>query len=385
MIRIAHIVELPGSNAWLNGIAEHYDRARFEHLVVSLGARNGLHPALEARGVRSFALESPSRRDLPRAILGLARLLRREKIDVLQTHLFDPTTVGLAAAALARTPLRIVTRHHANFSTMFHKPVHRQIDRLHALFGHRVWTPSRFVKDCMVELEHVPPAHITILPYSFDFAALRPRLDGDARRRLRDQLGGDAQLLVGMVGRLSVEKEHEVLLRAMPELLARQPRVRLVLAGAGPRRAELESLARTLGIAAQVSFLGWRNDAWDLFEAMDVVAHPCSHEAFGIVYVEAMALERPVVTCRGAAAPEIIDDGETGLLVPPRDPPAMARAILTLLEAPARARALGQEARRRVVERYSCSRMMPAYEQAYDEWVSQLPRRRKIGRSFSRR
>jgi glycosyltransferase involved in cell wall biosynthesis len=376
MIRIMHVVELPGSNAWLNGVADHHDRGRFEHLVCSLGVRNGLHEALEidSRRVRCFNLGMAERWKTPAAALALARILRREKIDIVQTHLVNPTTVGLLAAKIARAPLSILTRHHADFTAIFNKPVHREIDRLHALVADRVWSPSEFIAQCMVRYERIPRQRIHILPHGFDFALMQPRLSPERKRALRDELGGNDRLIVATVGRLSVEKGHDYLLRAVPAIVRVHPHARFVFAGAGPRRADLEALAIQLGVADYVRFLGWRDDAWDIIEASDVMAHPTLSEAFGIVFVEAMALERCVVTTGSSAAPEILDHGETGLIVPPRDPDALARALLELLGDSERMRRMGQEGRRRAVEKFSFTKMIRVYEDAWSTWLEEARR-----------
>src|SRR5262249_54958220 len=105
----------------------------------------------------------------------------------------------------------------------------------------------------------------------------------------------------------------------------------------------------------------------------DLIVHPCADEGFGIVYVEAMALERTVIAAAGGAAMEIVDDGETGLLVPPHQPAAFARAILDALADPSRLSAIGREARRRAQSRYAYPVMVQRYERFYDDTVGQVP------------
>jgi glycosyltransferase involved in cell wall biosynthesis len=374
MIRIMHIVELQTSNAWLNAVADYHDRTRFTHLVCSLGERTGMHEALEipSRRIRTFNLGFARRRYTPLAVAKLVRILRREKIDIVQTHLVNPTTVGLLAAKIARTPLSILTRHHADATTVFNRPIHREIDRLHALTADRVWAPSQFIADCMVRYERVPREHIHVLPHGFDLAIMKPTLDATRKKLLRDELGGDDKIIIATIGRLTPEKGHEYLLRAMPTILSRRANARFVFAGSGPRRQELESMARALGVADYVRFLGWRDDTWQIIEASDIMAHPTLTEAFGIVFVEAMAVERCVVTTSGTAAPEIVDHGETGLIVPPRDPQALADALLELLADPERMRQMGQLARRRAVEKFSFEKMIRVYENAWSTWLAEV-------------
>jgi glycosyltransferase involved in cell wall biosynthesis len=373
MITIMHVVDLASSNPWLNGVAAHHDRARFRTLVTSIGPRNGLHEALEQRDVRSFALNAGSRRQMPVAALKLRKLLRQERVDIVQTHLFDPSTIGLLAAAAARTPLKIVTRHHSDFTTLFRRPIHRRIDRLHAMNADRVMAASEAVKRSMVRYEGVPAEKITVARYGYDFTGLRPRLTPDRRRALREAVAGDDRLLIGTVARLSMEKGHEYLFEAIPEVARQFPDVCFVLVGTGPLDQQLRATVERRRIASHVKFLGWRSDAWDLIEAMDLMVHPTLHEAFCSVIIESLALERPLVATNVAAAPEQIDDTETGLLVPPRDPEAIATAIMQLLADRERAAEMGREARRRVNERLNFPRMMREYETCYLEWFDGKP------------
>jgi glycosyltransferase involved in cell wall biosynthesis len=370
MTTILHVVDLPGPNPWLNGVATNHDRMHFRHLVASIGPRSGLHDALEERGVRSFALAAPSYRQVMIAVWRLARILRRERVDVVQTHLFHPSTVGLLAAAVARTPLRIVTRHHSDFTTMFHRPFHRQIDRWHALAADHVMAASEAVKQAMVRHERVPEAKIVAAPYGYDFTILRPRLTPESRRELCRQLGGGDRLLIATVARLSIEKGHEYLLKAIPTIVQRHPTALFLIVGTGPLRDRLEQIAHRLGVNRHIRFLGWRDDARDIVEAADLVVHPTLHEAFCSAIIEAMALERPLVATNIAAAPEQIDHDETGLLVPPRDPEAIVQSVLRLIEDPDHAARLGREARRRVTERFNFPRMMHQYERWYAAWFA---------------
>lgn len=334
-----------------------------------------MQEALEERNVQTFALDCPTRKQLPRAIFRLARLLRREQIDIVQTHTFYPTMVGLVAAKIARTPLSILTRHHADFTTLFHKPIHRQIDRWHSWMADQILSPSEFIKQCMVRFERLRPERATVVPHGFDFQLMKPRLTADERRALREEVGGDDKTLIGMVARLNVEKGHEYLFQAVPGIVVKKPDVRFIIIGAGPRGDELEKLVSDLKISDYVKFLGWRWDAWDLIEAMDIIAHPSIHEPFGIVYVESMALGRAVITTADSAAPEIIDDGETGMIVPPRNAEALKNAILLLLDNPERAAEMGREARRRAIERFNFPKMMREYERFYLESLShEVPR-----------
>jgi glycosyltransferase involved in cell wall biosynthesis len=374
MISIMHFTDLPCENPWLNGIAANFDRDQFTMSVATLGARNGLHAALEQRGIHTFSFDASSRKDYPKVIWQLRKLLRNQQVDILQTHLFEPSAVGLAAAKLAGTPLRIVTRHHSDFTTQFNKPFHRRIDRWQALAADHVMAASNAVKQAMIKHEHVPEDRITVARYGYDFEVLRPKLTPDERREKRDSLGGDDRLLIGTVSRMSIEKGHRYLFDAMPQVIEKYPNVLFLLAGTGPLKEEFERNIAASGLSDHVRFLGWRSDCWEIIEAVDVMVHPTLHEAFCSVIIESLALETPLVATDVAAAPEQIDHNETGLMVPARDPEALSTALLQLLENPEFARNLAREARVRTVERLNFPRMMRLYEDCYRECLAKKRR-----------
>lgn len=363
---VVHVVDLPVENPWLNGVATHHDRSRFRHAVVSLGPPSTLHDALERRGVDTHALGATGKWHYPTAVAGLWKYLRRTRPDIVQTHLFYPSVLGLMAGSAARTPIKIVTRHHSHFATLNH-PLHRRVDRLQARWADRVVAPSAAVKQGMVRYEHVPASKITVARYGYDFTVLRPSLSADARRDLRAELAGVAATVVAIVSRLDPGKGHRYLFAAIPQVLESHPSCRFLLVGTGPLRAELGRLADELGIAQAVSFLGWRDDAWRVMEASDLVVHASLHEAFCSVIIEAMALERPLVATDVTAAPEQVENRISGILVPARDSGALATAVIELLDDPDRARAMGEAARRRVKGEFNFPKMMALYESIYDE------------------
>ena len=177
----------------------------------------------------------------------------------------------------------------------------------------------------------------------------------------------DGALVVGSVGRLNLVKGHEVLIAAWPRVVARIPTARLLLVGpAWPDDLErIERAARESGCAGSIELLGLRRDVPRLLGIMDVVALPSLTEGFSNVVIEAGAAGRPVVATRVGGNPEAIVDGETGLLVPPRDPVALANALVELLGDSSRRKRMGLAARRRVTELYSVERMVEGYDRLY--------------------
>jgi len=191
-------------------------------------------------------------------------------------------------------------------------------------------------------------------------------LSAGARRKARLPLGLSPQeLAVGTVANLNWRKGHAFLLWAFAKVVSQQPGARLLLVGEGPLRESLEDLTRELRLTEDVRFLGRRTDVADLLPALDLFVLPSVTEGLGVALMEAMAVGLPCVATRVGGVPEVVADGETGLLVPPRDPEALAEAMLRLLPDTALRRWMGQAGRRRVEEHFSIERMVADVERMY--------------------
>lgn len=179
--------------------------------------------------------------------------------------------------------------------------------------------------------------------------------------------------ILGAVSYLIPWKGLDILLRALPLLISVHPQLKLVIAGAPifqwrdePQR--LQNLAESLGIQAHVYFLGERNDVPSLLQHVDMFVHPARDEPFGRVLIEAMAARRAVVACDAGGVPEVVINGETGTLVNPGDPQALARAILEVLQEPGALRCLGEAGRQRVAEHFTLEKMQTGIIQAWLDW-----------------
>jgi glycosyltransferase involved in cell wall biosynthesis len=176
--------------------------------------------------------------------------------------------------------------------------------------------------------------------------------------------------VVGVAGRLAAEKGISVLLESMKEVLAKVPRAWLVIAGDGPERAALECRAHDLRIDHRVDFLGMRADLPRIMAALDVFVLPSLYEGFGLVVLEAMAVGVPVIaTCVGGV-PEVVEDGVTGVLVPPGDPSKLAEAILRLERDGELAKMLVEHASTRLRSEFDMARMLDAIERLYFSLLS---------------
>jgi glycosyltransferase involved in cell wall biosynthesis len=164
---------------------------------------------------------------------------------------------------------------------------------------------------------------------------------------------------VGFVARMEIRKGVFDLLDAWPAVLAEQPGLHLVLAGRGPLGDEVGRRAQLLD---NTHFIGYRSDVAAVLKAVDFLAMPSHWEGFGLVAAEAMAAGKPVIAANTSSLPELIDDGVEGILVPPRDPHALANAILRLARDPALRSAMGRLGRERVHRQFGVARMVDDYQ-----------------------
>jgi glycosyltransferase involved in cell wall biosynthesis len=308
-------------------------------------------------------------RRVPEAPLGLAgakrvptlvRLLRRERPAVFHAHLSWPLAAKypLAAAVLARVPAVIAT---VQLVPQF-EPSRSSLLQLRALAAgvDRYIAVSRDVARQLVERFHWPGRKITVV---YNAARLEP---STARSidALRGELGAvDGEPIVFTCARLDPQKGHRVLLDAAAEL----PGVRFALAGSGPEEVTLEAHAERVGVRDRVTFLGHRDDVPDLLAACDIFALPSLYEGSSLAVLEAMGAGRAVVSSAIGGTDELIEHGDSGVLVPPGDARALASALRRLVGDDGTRARLGARARQRAQDDFSVTTTSRAVTRIYEE------------------
>ena len=226
---------------------------------------------------------------------------------------------------------------------------------------------SGAVRDDLIA-QGIPGDRITVLHNALSPEEFRPVRDPLA---VRYEFGADANTpVVGTFAHLSEKKGYRELFGAMPRILKAAPTTQFWIMGTGSLRDELEATARAGGFLHQVRFAGFRRDSADVMNAIDVLALPSRREPCALVYVEAALSAKPIVACRAGGAPESVADGETGVLVPVNDSPAIAEAVLGLLENRDFARHMGEAGRDRALEIFSWSKFIATLEGVYDKVLS---------------
>jgi glycosyltransferase involved in cell wall biosynthesis len=317
---------------------------------------------LEAAGVPVRRIPIYRHYDV-RAIGRLRRALREIRPDIVHTHLIHADLYGTAAARLSGIRAIVTSRHNDDhFRRLL--PI-RLLNRLLWRFTRAGIAISHAIARFCVEVEGAPAAKITTIHYGLPSTAVDRKA---AQAALREELNlSPGSVLIGMVCRLIEQKGVVYGLRAFARIAPQFPFAHAIIAGDGSLRAALEAEARTLGIADRVHFLGWRSDATTVLAALDVLLMPSLWEGFGLVMLEAMVQTVPIIGSAVSAIPEVVVDGETGLLVPPRDTAALAAALGQLLDDAALRRHMGLMGQDRVEAVFGVERMAAQTHTLYEQ------------------
>ena len=296
-----------------------------------------------------------------RLIRRLAHLIGRRRIDLLHAHQYTAYFYGCSAALLAGRG-RVVFSEHGRHYPDVRKTRRVLLNRLLLARTAAVTAVSEAVRDSLVKYEGIPRQRIRILLNGIDPAPFQ----NPARPELRKQLKLDpAVFLLGMVARLGPEKDHCSLLKALRLLIERGKKVHLLIVGDGPKRQELWELARRLGVVEQVSFTGNRRDIPQLLSALDLVVLSSFYEGTSITLLEAMAAGKAVLASRVGGNPQVVREGESGLLFEQGNVEELAQKIILLSENETLRKRMGRQGRRLLEEQFCSRRMVANYEELY--------------------
>jgi glycosyltransferase involved in cell wall biosynthesis len=332
------------------------------HDVTVCVTRTGAGPEsarseLEAKGVRVLCLERHGRIGL-RGFRPLARHLREHRPDVLHAHKFGSNVWGVLFGRAFRIPAVIA---HEQTWSYEGNPGRAMADSAIGRLASRFVAVSSADAERMVSHERVPERKVVVIPNAY---VPRPEPEG---QDLRTELGLDpATPLVGTAAVLRPQKALEVLMDAFTIVSGELPDARLVIAGKGEHGEVLRSYAAGLPTAERISFLGLREDVGNVIRGLDVVAMSSDFEGTPLFVAECMTNGAALVATRVGGIPDLIEDGVTGVLVPPRDPEALARAILDLLRDPERREQIGARARERSAD-LSIDRIADRFVELYRE------------------
>jgi glycosyltransferase involved in cell wall biosynthesis len=295
----------------------------------------------------------------------LAAFIRAGGYDTAHTHLIHADLHGIIAAKRAGVA-HIVSSRHNDDRFRYSLPIRllnrwlwQRIDQGIAI--------SEWVRKFSIDVEGASADQITTVYYGLDPETVR--VGGGTRTILTAELGiPPSSTLVGTVCRLVPQKGVEYALRAFWHVAEAYPFAHFVVAGDGPQRRQLEDLAGSLGLTKRIHFLGWRDDSHAVLAALDVVMVPSLWEGFGLVMLEAMAQRVPVIASQVSAIPEVVIDGETGILVEPGDVDSLTSALSLLLEDSYLVQEMGNNGRARLEDTFSLRQMIDGTRAVYEQF-----------------
>jgi len=358
-------LEAGGAERFLVELVRRAPRERLDVKVVCLSRKGAWAGEVESAGVEVICLDKKTGLDLT-IVRRLRALFRSERPDLVNTHLWTADLWARLGAVLSGVPHIVVTEQNVDVWKTWY---HRLIDRLLFRRTDKVICVSDQVLDFYRDVLRVPAAKLEVIPNAIDVEGPPPP---PGARPLREEIGAGAGDFVFLcAARLHPQKAHAVLLDAARSVADRGGRrFKIALAGEGSLRAELEARVRVLGLEQVVHFLGFRNDVRALLPQADAFVLPSHYEGLPLAVLEAMAAGVPVVVTRVGGNPGIVEDGRNGLMVPAGDVPALADAMARVAGDARLARALGEEARRRVAERHDIEKVAARTYRLFDDLLS---------------
>jgi glycosyltransferase involved in cell wall biosynthesis len=374
-----------GTERQFANLAGRLDRARFEPRFGCMMRWGHFLGEIEAQGipVSEYRVRSLWKPPALARQLGLAADMRRDRIEIVHSYNFYANVFAVPAARLAGVPVVIASIRDAG---VYLTPAQKRVQRFVARFADCVLVNAESIRQWLIG-EDYPQEKIRIVRNGIDLSKFAQARSGAGIRR---ELGlpADAPLVVTLA-RVNPQKGLEYFIDAAAAVGRRFPDARFLVVGEGlfghkggvardvAYQRELERRAARLGLGERVLFTGFRADVPELLSEASVSVLPSLSEGLSNTLLESMAAGVPAVATTVGGNPELIEDGSSGLLVPPRDAGALARAMVAILGDRDLARTLGEEAKRRVVEHFSLERMVRETEDLYLGLLERKTKRRR--------
>ena len=362
MAKVLHVIQSMEAGGAERVVAEYtkwHDRSRYEPEVCCVLSSGPFADSVAATGVPVHVLGRKSRFDV-RAIVTLARIIRRGRFEVVHNHNFTALAVGLLASILGRARAVIRTEHNV---VRTRGRARHYLSRAAALREDAQIAVSAAVRRAHTECGRIPGSRFVTIMNGIDEERLVP---GAERAAVRRELGLPDDAVVCLnIGSLTEQKNRRTLLDATARLSDIEA-LRMLVVGSGPEKEELEARVSDLGLSGRVLFLGQRLDVPDLLAASDIFVLSSDWEGLPITILEAMASGVPCVSTAVGGVPEALTDGVSGLTVEPGDPGALADGIRTLARDPELRARMAAAARDEFEQRFRAEQMVRQTEALYD-------------------
>lgn len=368
-INVLQLVEgfnLGGAEKKLKELVECMDRDKFHTVVCSLGLGDEIKDEFEKLGelgVEVIEIKRKVRVDFG-LLFKIANLIRKKNIDIVMTTLFYADVIGPLAGKIGGAK--------AVFSwETISAPWWLYKRRLYPYqfavrFCKKVISVSEATAKFLTDQRGVPEKKVMVIPYGVDLTLYNNSNKENTKKMLG--LNGD-EFVIGMVGRLVEQKGHVYLIEAAKKVVTEFPQVKFVIVGDGPLREMLEAKVQSENLSNNFLFLGFRHDVNELLKTFDVFTLPSLYEGLPNVVLEAMASSLPVIATPVDGTKEAVIDGETGILVPVKDPELLALAFRKIISDPALVKEYGEAGRKRVEKHFSLEGQVRQFEMLYETYA----------------
>lgn len=350
-----------GAERVISNLSASLDPARFR-AILCLFRPGWIQTHTESRAVSTYVIPTHGMFDW-RWMLRFKRLLKAEHVDLIHAHEFDANVQGTLVAVLSGIPV-VATVHGKNY---FWEKGRRRLAYRWVSRRATMVAVSQDLKHFLVEKVGIDPGHVKVVYNGVD--AL-PQIDSSDIRKCREELElPSGSQIVGVIGNLYPVKGHQYLIASIPSVLAKCPNTTFIFAGRGQLEAELRSQALQLGVDERIRFLGLREDIPRILSILDVFVLPSLSEGLSMAILEAMIAGKPVIATNVGGNPELVEDGETGYLVPSQNSQTLADRLITVLTNRDRALKFGTTGQRHAQGRFSLQTMVHEYQALYDQCI----------------
>ncbi len=364
-VRIFQLIsdlEFGGSEKMLVELVKRLDKQKYDITVCSLTSGKLSKELRKIKDIKFISLDLNSKYN-PLVISKVCWLLKKQKVDILQTYLYYDNVLGSIAGSIAGVPLVISGQRAGNpegpkYRTLLERASLRNTDI--------VVSNSHAGRKRLIEVERIPAEKIIVIHNGKELKDFKVALSKEEIKKKHSLNEND--YIITVVGRLRSEKGHKYLFDALPAVIRRIPNIKLLVVGDGDLKEELLSQARKLKIENKVVFMGDREDVVELLSITDLFVMPSLWEGCPGAIMEAMAMKKPVLATGVAGTPEVVVDGETGVLVPSKNPSAISEKIIELLNDEEKRFELGRNGYERVKKEFIIEKMIEKYEEVYDHY-----------------
>lgn len=355
-------LDIGGAEQLLLSILRGLNKREYEPMVCCLYGGE-LAKEIKNLGIKVIDLKVKNKFNLM-YLFKLYKFLKKEKFDIVHTHLFHANIIGRIMARLSKVPIVVSTQHYA---FKYNGKAGVYLEKLTTKLSNRIVAVSDAAKKFYINEVGVSPDRITLIYNGVDLDILKVTLTD--KLSLREQLSLNTDFILGCIGSFSKFKGHIYLLKAITEVIKVHKNIKLLLVGSGLLEKYLMKVTKDLGISKNVIFLHRRRDIPRILTSFDICILPSLQEGLSIILLEAMAMGKPVIATAVGGNSEVIIHGKNGLLIPPSDYRAIADAIIDLIRDDNKARQLAANARLTVTERFNIKENIYKTESLYEELI----------------